>query len=354
MKLLILTQKIDRDDTILGFFHSWVREFAMRSEKVTVIALGVGEYDFPGNVRVLSLGKEEKTHSRFQYVCRFYWHIWRERKNYDTVFVHMNDEYVVLGGWLWRLLGKKICHWRNHPKGGWMIDVAMKFSHQVYATSMFAYVNRAYPDRVCLMPVGIDTDVFSPDPTISKIPHSILFLSRLSPIKKPHLLIEAVRILKERRVSGVVHIVGDPHNPEDYAYAEHLKDLILRYELGDMITITPGIANRETPSLYRQYEIFVNLTTTGSFDKTIFEAMVSGLLVATSNRALEGAIADVFLVKENDPHDLAQCLEHLLSLSREKRFAHSAELQEYVEHEHSLKELMRRLFVPGLKTSIIG
>ncbi|MEK7538915.1 MAG: hypothetical protein AAB552_03680 [Patescibacteria group bacterium] len=58
MKLLILTQKVDQNDDILGFFHGWIREFAKHAEQVTVIALGVGEYDLPKNVRVFSLGKE--------------------------------------------------------------------------------------------------------------------------------------------------------------------------------------------------------------------------------------------------------------------------------------------------------
>jgi len=40
MKILILTQKIDKNDDILGFFHGWVAEFAQHCEKVTVIALG--------------------------------------------------------------------------------------------------------------------------------------------------------------------------------------------------------------------------------------------------------------------------------------------------------------------------
>ena len=59
MKLLILTQKVDKNDPILGFFHRWVEEFARHCEQVTVIALGVGEYDLPQNVRVFSLGKEQ-------------------------------------------------------------------------------------------------------------------------------------------------------------------------------------------------------------------------------------------------------------------------------------------------------
>ena len=55
MRLLILTQKVDQNDDILGFFHGWIREFSKNFETITVISLGVGEYNLPANVRVLSL-----------------------------------------------------------------------------------------------------------------------------------------------------------------------------------------------------------------------------------------------------------------------------------------------------------
>src|SRR3989344_3255575 len=134
MRLLIVTQKVDRNDPILGFFHRWIEEFAKHCEQVTVIALGVGEYHLPQNIRVFSLGKEEQLRKRtdlknskrsvpveqlrkIKYIVHFYRLIWRERKNYDAVFVHMNQEYVLLGALLWKLLRKKITMWRNHHAG---------------------------------------------------------------------------------------------------------------------------------------------------------------------------------------------------------------------------------------------
>ena len=58
MKLLICTQKVDKNDDLLGFFHAWIAEFAQNCEGVTVVCLFRGEVDLPENVRVLSLGKE--------------------------------------------------------------------------------------------------------------------------------------------------------------------------------------------------------------------------------------------------------------------------------------------------------
>ena len=37
IKLLIITQKVDRNDDVLGFFHGWITEFAKHVEEVTVL-----------------------------------------------------------------------------------------------------------------------------------------------------------------------------------------------------------------------------------------------------------------------------------------------------------------------------
>jgi hypothetical protein len=57
-KLLILTQKVDKDDGVLGFFHAWIAALAVRFDGITVICLEKGACELPGNVTVLSLGKE--------------------------------------------------------------------------------------------------------------------------------------------------------------------------------------------------------------------------------------------------------------------------------------------------------
>src|SRR3989344_9148845 len=103
MRLLVLTQKIDPGDDILGFFYGWLLKFAENFKSVTAVCLEAAKtFNLPGNARVLSLGKENGR-SRLKYVLNFYKHIWKERENYDAVFVHMNQEYVLLGGLLWKI-----------------------------------------------------------------------------------------------------------------------------------------------------------------------------------------------------------------------------------------------------------
>ena len=76
MRLLIYTQKVDKNDPVLGFFHQWIEEFAEHLDALEVVCLEKGEYTLPGNARVTSLGREEGK-GRMTYVWRFYKHLFQ-------------------------------------------------------------------------------------------------------------------------------------------------------------------------------------------------------------------------------------------------------------------------------------
>lgn len=334
MRLLILTQKVDSDDPILGFFHRWIEEFAKHCEQVTVIALGVGKYNLPKNVRVFSLGKERGV-SRLGYVLNFYRLIWHERKNYDVVFVHMNQEYVLLGGVLWKLFGKKVMFWRNHPTGNLFTRIAMMISDKIFCTSKYSFTARS--KKIALMPVGIDTELFKKNEG-KKIESSVLFLARISPVKRQDLLIDALNILCKEGVAFVADFYGD-FLPKDAPYAELLKGKIKEYRIEKYVNFCQGIPHAETLAVYDTHNIFVNASPSGMYDKTIFEAMACECLILTSNQNLKGEIDDMFLFAENDAHSLASKLTYLLSLSLEMRGDYGKMLRNYVIKKHGLEQL---------------
>ena len=330
MKLLILTQKVDINDPILGFFHRWVEEFSKHCEKLTVIALGAGEYKLPKNVKVLSLGKE-KSRSKLKHLFNFYKYIWQERKNYDNVFVHMNQKYVILGGIFWKLFGKKVSMWRNHLKGNFFTRITVLMSDVVFCTSQFAFVSKYKKTKI--MPVGIDIEKFKPQISNLKSPNSILYLGRISPIKKVDILIEALRILRDKNINFRAKIIGDA-TEKDKKYYKNLKQYV---------DIERGVPNYRTPEIYNQYEIFVNMTNSGSMDKTIFEAMACGCLVLLSNKSLLGQIDERLFFEENNADDLAIKLEKILSLSDSEKQSIIKTSKDFVIQKHSLNLLIKKL-----------
>jgi len=337
-KALFITQKMDLDDTVLGFFHQWVAAFAPHYAGVTVVCLEKGRTELD-NIPVYSLGKEIRP-SRLRYLFNFYRYIWRFRRDYDAVFVHMNQEYVLLGAFLWKLLGKRIVMWRNHYEGGITTRLAVLLSDAVFCTSRYSFTARFKKTK--LMPVGVDTDLFKRIPSVVRGEGSILSLSRLAPSKNLGLIVEALIALSRRDVPFVASFYGEAQ-PDDQEYEAYLKDEVKKFGLEAVISFAGGVKQREAPAVYGAYEIFVNAARSGMYDKTIFEAMSAETLVLVSNKDLALRIHQRFIFKESDAIDLAEKLEALLSLPQEEKERYGRELREFVEKHHSLELLAKRL-----------
>jgi glycosyltransferase involved in cell wall biosynthesis len=359
MKLLIITQKLDKNDPVLGFFHGWVEEFAKKCEKVMVIALGVGEYDLPENTKVLSLGKPaqgwsasggEKLFLKLKYIFNFYKYIWRERKNYDTVFVHMNQEYVLLGWKTWWLMRKKIYLWRNHSKGGFLTRLAILFSHKVFYTSEFSFTARY--KKAIKMPAGINIKRFKKydlrfkDNDSSSMIHDscfkILSLGRISPVKKIDVLVDALKILDKRGAIFAANVYGDAPDRDKGYYEKVLGEAKGLGEKGKIV-FHKAVVNKDVPAVCGQNDLFVNLTSSGSLDKTILEAMACEIPVLVCNKSFAGILPEQFLFEENSVEDLADKLENIMKLSQEERGNYGKQFRKYVVENHSLEKLVDKI-----------
>ncbi len=338
MKLLVITQVIDKNDPVLGFFHRWVSEFSKKVDSVSVICLKQGVTSLPANVKVYSLGKEKKE-SRFLYVKNFFRYITSLKSEYDAVLVHMNQEYVLLGGLLWKLLGKRVYMWRNHHAGNLLTDIAAAFCTKVFCTSKFSFT--AKYKKTVLMPVGIDTHFFRKQTDVVRKPASILFLGRIAPVKKPHVLLEALKAISNKGISFNASFYGDPL-PKDKEYLENLKKKSKDWGLSDKVTFFAGIPNDATPKVYSEHEIFVNLSSSGMYDKTIFEAAACESMILASNENLR-TLVDDSLICNAETQDVANKLE--LLLARKDKDAAGKSLRAITEAHHSLEKLAERLIV---------
>ncbi len=340
MKLLICTQAVDLDDPVLGFFHRWISEFAKRCESVHVICLREGRHDLPKNVFVHSLGKESGR-SRIKYIFNFYRYVWSLRREYDAVFVHMNSEYVVLGGIFWRLRHNKIVLWRNHKMPDLLTSVGVRLAHVVCYTSPDAFIAKF--KKAVKMPIGIDTEFFSPGVEPPK-PRSILFLGRLDPVKRVDVFVKALERLHEQGVEFTADIVGDPTDPKSN-YAHDVRNAAATLALEGVIIMHPSVPNDRTRDLYRSHEIYVNLTPSGSFDKTIGEAMACGAVVVAQNEAVKAIVPHELFVRSDSTEDIVRALRSAFEQGENERRDLAQKERTYIVREHSLAHLLDRLQV---------
>jgi glycosyltransferase involved in cell wall biosynthesis len=337
MKILIVTQAVDLDDPVLGFFHRWLEVFATRFDSIEVICLKEGKHALPANVRVHSLGKENgrPRFGALTYAIRFKLLAWRLHRDYDAVFVHMNEEYMLIAGLLWYLLKKKVVLWRNFRYGSWMTPLAARLAHTVCYTSAESFTRR-YANSV-QMPIGIDTGLFAPA-AAEPAPDSILFFGRLDEIKKPHVFLEALHLVREKGVPFSADIVGDPTAGNE-AYAEELKK---KYGADPSVIFHSGTTNQGAVGVYQAHAIYVNLTPPGSFDKTIGEAMAAGCIVVAANDAVKENLPLESFVSVT-PESAATGIEAMLALPAAARERARIAARDYIIRTHSLELLADRL-----------
>ncbi|MFA6502884.1 MAG: glycosyltransferase [Candidatus Paceibacterota bacterium] len=340
MRLLIFTQTVDRTDSSLGYYHAWLAELAKHFEQLTVVALRVGVYDLPAQVTVVPL-RPWGYRARFRTALRVLQLTWRYRKDYDAVFIHMNQEYLLIAGWLFRILGKPVFFWRNHYEGSLVTDSAALFCDKIFYTSKSSYT--AKYAKAVQMPVGVDVGSCHLDEPIERPPRSVLFLGRFDRSKRPDLVAEALGILAKEGSVFTATFVGGPSDSAS-SFPEEVKARVAELGIADWVTFVGPVPNTETYRYYRSHAVYVNCGKSGMLDKSLFKSIACGCLPIFTSADMSEIVGPEYSYRDGDAADLAQHLEKALALSPESRTALVRAYEQQAIEAHTLPVLARRLY----------
>lgn len=315
MKILIITQAIDKNDPILGFFHRWVEEFKKQCDQIHVICLRKGEYSFPAGVSVHSLGKEKKQEFSIVYAWRLIVISWKFRAEYDTVFVHMNPEYVIVAGWLWRLLGKEIRFWYAHGAVNTRLRVASYLANAIYTSTQDGY--RISSKKVHIVGQGIDTKHFASLPANIVDSNTLRFITvgRITQSKRIETLLRAMVSLHNESISCVLTVVGSVQTPAETKYFEELQAYVAQHKLSESVIFVGAVTQASLPETLRKHTFFLSDGATGSLDKAMLEASACGLIVISSNQAFKRIMQPILPETVYPPQDhtaLAECIRNAI------------------------------------------
>lgn len=172
-------------------------------------------------------------------------------------------------------------------------------------------------ERISVVPVGVDHEIFKPLTHIEKIPGQIMTTASSDvPMKGLVPLLEAIAKLRTERDVNLV-VVGKLR-PES-----RVKTVIEDLNLGQHVKFVHGIKDQEIVELYAQSEVAVVPSLYEGFSLPAIEAMASGCaLVATTGGAIPEVVGSdgesALLVRPNDPDQLAAKIKILLD-NRELR-----------------------------------
>lgn len=357
MRVLFITQIVDRSHDNLGAVHGWIAAMAREVERVHVIALATGIVDLPPNVVVHSLGKD-RGHGKLRQLQLFQSVVGRLAlaRRVDVFFPHMVPRYALLVAPYRALLGIPTVMWYAHNSA----DLRLKLANLV--VDRFVTVSEDSfplgPAKCRVVGHGIDTDLFRPpeaaggEPLPRAAHHSprtrFLSLGRISPRKELDTLVSAADLLVNgwgrRDVEFVV--AGAPLAPEDRAYQQHLEVRVKELKLAEWFHFVGGIPHSEAVRQLQGCDFFVNMHVEGGLGKAVLEAMSCGKPAFVSTPTYYARFpehGETFLFSPRDPRDLAAKMRTALEMPLEERAKVGRELREWVTREHDVRRQMSRI-----------
>jgi glycosyltransferase involved in cell wall biosynthesis len=165
---------------------------------------------------------------------------------------------------------------------------------------------RVNPEKVHIIPLGVDTRLFHPRPEQPRVAGRIVAVTSAdSPLKGLPTLLRAVAKLVTEREAHLV-VIGTP--------SAETREQVAQLALGDRVTFASGLPDDEYARVLTSAEIAVIPSLYEGFSLPAVEHMASGTpLIASKAGALPEVTGDAaLLVPPGDPEELAAALLGLL------------------------------------------
>jgi glycosyltransferase involved in cell wall biosynthesis len=340
MRLVIVTQKVDTDDPILGATVAKLKALAGVCENVHVLALSVGRHDLPANVTFATFGAPTRLRRGLRYL-RVLLPALLPRPP-DALLAHMCPIYLVLAAPLAKPLRVPLLIWYTH----WTIDRTLKLATRLCDAAL-SVDRRSYPldsPKVIALGHGIDVEEFPARdgyvPASGRL--SLLALGRTSPSKGFPTLLDALERAAGRGLDFELELRGPSTTDEERGHREELRVRIESGPLRDRVRLEPPLPRPEVPALLRRFDAVVNPTRGqthgGALDKVVFESAASAVPVLACNPHFEGFLGDLpveLRFRSADPDDLADKLVAFAAAPAEAQLETGRELRRRVEASHS-------------------
>lgn len=350
MRILMITQRIDLDDSILGFAHIWASKLAERVEKLYILPLWLGRDNLPSNVELYSAGKE-KGANKIRRLINFNKAVANIilSKKVNGIFIHQCPIYAILCSPYAKLAGIPMVMFYGHKSVNPTLRAAYILLDKVVSSSEEGF--RINDSKKMVISQGIDTDVFKPlkiQASNNSNRRKILSVGRISPIKNYETLIEAANILiNEKKRSDIeFEVVGDVGTEAQEIYFTSLGELVQKYNLQNYLYFRGAVPNREVVGYYQSCDIHVNLCPTGGMDKAVLEAMACGKAVLVSNATFKGVLGEysnMMMFQEGNAKELSRKMEEILRLDDKVIINIGEDLRQTVVTKHSVEGFMDRL-----------
>ncbi|MEO6095945.1 MAG: glycosyltransferase family 4 protein [Fibrobacteria bacterium] len=310
MKLLIINFEMDDHSGVLAWQASLARALAARCESVWVLTERIGSFAPASN---LSVDRLDYRPFGIPYRAGGWllaqWRIAREckRRGIDRCFIHMNHPWGYRLQPVFRLTGIPCVMWYAHGNVSPSLRWALRGVTRVITSTPEGF--RIKSPKIRIVGQGIDSRLFRV-PAFAAERNDILYVGRVSPRKRIDLLLAVMAEVAKIDPANPMRlrIVGPTLTPEDQRYDMEMRSRMWSMGLQDRVEFTGFVPQEHHPGLYASAFLHLNVSKTGSMDKTVLEALACGCPVLTSNEAFREMLSPrpEFRLDSDDPGVIAR------------------------------------------------
>jgi glycosyltransferase involved in cell wall biosynthesis len=350
MKLLFLTQVLDRQHGVLGFVVRWVAEFAKHTDSVRVVALEVGDTEgLPANVDWVEIGRKGRIGRYFKYKRTLNDSL---GDGFDVVLSHMVPRYALVAAGPARKHAARTYLWYTHKGVDARLRRAVPMVIKAFTASEESLRLDA-PNRV-VTGHGIDTDHFDLPATKFQSPLRILSVGRLTPAKDPLCVLRGLRRLLDAGHAAHLDWVGGGLTKADEGFSGEVAREIEKLDLGARVSLHGEVPYAGVQRFFESADFLVNASHTGSVDKVVLEAMAARRPALSCNDSFPVIFdalpestgrSGAFYFPAGDDEALANQLLALLGRGPSELAEVGEDLRALVLRDHGVEALCKRLIL---------
>ena len=312
--MLLVNFEMDDASPVLAWQARVARGLAERCDRVVVLTERLGDFRGAPNltverVPVRPLGVPWRVGGKWFANA----HVWKlcRRHRVDVCFVHMAHEWVYRLSPALHALGVPVLLWYAHGSVSRRLRLSHALADRVVTSTPEGF--RIPSRKVRVIGQGIDTELFRPMPAPER--DEVLYVGRIAPRKQVDLLVSAMAEVARSAPELPVRLrlVGPTLTEQDRVYEAALRERVQREGLGGRVVFHGQATPAGTAAAHARAFLHVNVSRTGSMDKTVLEALACGCPVLTSNEAFGELFRGrpEFVLDETSPAGIARrVVEH--------------------------------------------
>ncbi len=343
MNICIITPSVDENNWLYGAFCPWIKSLSEQVDNILVLTLKKGMFDFKDNVRVVQI---KSNSAKIFTLVNLYKNIISYNKKYpiSCFFTHMCPIYVTALFPLKCILKIPVIMWHAHGLKSFKLRLAEMFCDKIISSSRSGFPLET--NKLSVTGQAINTDRFKASSTDVSLKR-ILYAGRISRIKNIFAIVETMNVLRSRGFDDIMRsLAGTASTEKDAEYMRKVKEYVSSKSLEKNIEFLGPVSYRDIHNVYNNSGIFLNLSDTDSLDRSVLEAMSSGNIVITSNRAFKPFYLDkspALFLEKKEPGYIADKIVNIISMDSMSLYRLKNDFREFAVINHKIDNTIYKI-----------